>query len=156
MLGVHNPKLQLEPEPIGFKRLEEGARSRIGQHAWARERGRLQHLLHRAHIDLGAQDNARAQQHMGVVEREVFNALGEQLLIGHNGLSPTIRPNQGKACFDVGDLALKVINFDDVANANRALEQNHKTTHVIGSELLHPQPQTDAKCAPQDRERRQV
>ena len=118
---------------------------------------RLDHDAHsRIEIRLVAHlyRHAEADPRIGV--GLVLHHRADQRFVGNDCLDPRQRAQHGIARGDPRHLALVLIDRDDIADADRAVEQNDEAGNVTGGDLLQAEADAHAQRAAEHRQRRQV
>ncbi len=142
---VGNPVAHGDVDGAFAKRIEYRARAGALQDA----RHGLRRLFdqHQRLFNVGVVRHAHGggEPDVGVVIREVFDAVGDQHFVGHDGVRAPGAAHQGVTGLDVDDLALKSLHSHVVAHAQTAFEQNDKARDVVGCDFLQTQTEADTQ-----------
>ena len=131
-------------------------RCRVSQYTVLRQRSIRQQAHHQLNIAVVTHRHHGGLQHLQIGQRQVFNPVADEHLVGHDGLAPRQRAHHGVARIDVGDAAFKPVNAHAVTNAHAALGQHDKAADITGSEFLQTKADTHTNRTTQNRQRRQV
>ncbi len=86
----------------------------------------------------------------------VEHGVRDQRLVRHDGLEAVPAPDDDVARRHAGDHAGAVVHRHEIAEPDRAVEQDRETGDVVGGELLQAEPDADAERAAEDGEQREV
>mmetsp|Transcript_6962 Transcript_6962/g.29423 ORF Transcript_6962/g.29423 Transcript_6962/m.29423 type:complete len:668 (+) Transcript_6962:319-2322(+) len=156
VLRVLDPEMDGQLDTIGLELAELRDRPGLAQHPRHLAHGRRQRAHDRLHVAVVGNLHRRRQQHAGVGQRRVLDALRDQQLVGHDGFLAGERADHGVARLDVADAPLEAVHLDHVADAQRALGQDYEAAHIVGRQLLQAEAQAHAQRAAQHAQRRQV
>src|SRR5512139_3875398 len=88
--------------------------------------------------------NRQCDPHVGLGQRVVDHRLRDQHLVRNDAFGAVERPEQRIAGVDLADLAVLVVDRDEIADAHRTVEQDDEAGDVVARDLLQAEAESHA------------